>query len=447
MIGAATQRKARNPAGMLVCLLLAACSAPGWLGGSKAEKPRPEDADKRLPVVAESVAIEKDPQASDIVADLPDQTKNESWLSVNDAMQDGHLGILGTEESASVTIGEGAAFMPGVVPAPVVAQHVLYAMDGVGAISAHPIKDIETRRWVSRVMVEEDEPELLGGGLTVEGDTLYATSGYGKMAAIAVKSGRKRWKISVGVPVRGAPRVKDGIVVVVTVDNQTIGFDAASGKTLWTHRGIRETASYLSSISPVIADGIVVVAHSSGELFGLRLESGIPLWSDTLINPERTRASDVFTGIDADPVVKDSIVYALSTSGVMGASALLNGRPLWQQKIDGYETPWVVGNMVYVLTSGHQLVGLHRGTGRVVWAEDLTQKEDGRDVTPPLFGPILAGNGVLVAQGDGQLRTFRPRDGKRLGTYDIADKAALAPMVVEGRILVLTQDARLVEYR
>jgi outer membrane protein assembly factor BamB len=432
---------------LVVCALLTACSLPGWLGGSKAEKPRRDDAGKRLAVVAETIAIEKDPQASDIVADLPDQVKNSSWESANQAMQDGHLGITGTEEAARTTIGEGAAFMPGVVPAPVVANGILYAMDGIGVISAHSLSDIDERHFVSHAMVEEDEPDLLGGGLAIDGDILYAASGYGQLAALDAKTGKKRWKISVGVPVRGAPRVEAGVVVVVTVDNQTLGFDAASGKALWTHRGIRETAGYLSSISPVISDGIVVVAYSSGELFGLRLESGTPLWTDTLINPERTRASDVFTGIDADPIVKDSIVYAISTSGVMGASALLNGRPLWQQKIDGYETPWVVGNMVYVITSGHQLVALHRGSGRVVWTVNLTKKDNGQDVTPPLFGPILAGNAVLVVQGDGNLRTFRPRDGKKLGSYEVVDNVAFAPLVVEGQLILLTQDAKLAVYR
>ncbi len=433
-------------------LLLSGCSyMPSWAGGD-APKKIAKDADKRLAVVAEDTLIAANPEASGLIADVPDQVSNATWLNINDAMQSGHLGITGIENSDSVRIGEGEGFEQGIVPTPVVANGTIYAMDGIGAISAHSTKDIGVVRWVSSALVEEDEPAVLGGGLSLGGEVLYAATGYGKLAAFDAKTGKRLWKVGIGVPVRGAPQVaeteKGPVVVVLTVDNQTLAYDGAAGQALWTHRGIRETAGYLSSVSPVVAEDMVISAYSSGEIIALRLATGDPVWSDALLSPERTRASDVFTGIDADPVVKDSIVYAISNSGVMVANALINGRALWQQKLSGHDTPWVVGNMVYLLNTKHQLVALSRGDGSVVWTKELAITDKAkRDTTPTLYGPILAGNAVVVLNDDGEMITFRPRDGKKLGVYDIESDIGAPPVIAEGVLYLVTRSGTLVAYR
>lgn len=431
-----------------LAVALTACDIPSWMGGKPSDNPiNRKDADKRLAVVAEDVLLKADTEKEGFVVDVPDQMSNSTWLNTNDAMQTGHLGITGLNEGENAAIGEGNEYAQGLVPTPVVANGTLYAMDGVGYISAHDTKDLDNVRWVSEAVVEEDEPAIIGGGVALDEGVLYAATGYGKLAAFEASSGKLKWKISMGVPVRGAPQAKGGVLVVVTVDNQTLAFDTASGRALWTRRGIRETAGYLSAISPVIADDVVISAYSSGELMAQRLESGNPLWADTLINPERTRASDVFTGIDADPVVADGMVYAISTSGMMVANALLNGRTLWQQKIDGHDTPWLVGNMLYVLSSKHQLVGISRVDGSIIWAQNLATSDGLRDTTPALYGPIMAGNAVIIVTGDGELRTYRPRDGKPISTHDITDDVSAPPIVVDGTLFLITKNAKVVAYR
>ncbi len=433
---------------LALVLLVSGCSyLPEWAGGDEEAAPIKKDHDKRLAVMAEDLLLSANPEASDVIADVPDQTSNPHWYNVNEAMQYGHLGIRGLDNSETASIGEGEGFAQGIVPGPIVVNDVVYAMDGIGAISAHNAKDISEKYWVSEALVEEDEPLVMGGGLSFGEGTIYATNGYGKLAAIDIKTGKRKWISSIGVPVRGAPQVAGTIVVVLTVDNQTIGYDTASGRALWTHRGLRETAGYLSAVSPVVEDDTVIAAYSSGEIMALRLSTGDPIWGDALLSPERTRASDVFTGIDADPVVKDSIVYAVSTSGVMVANAVLNGRTLWQQKISGHDTPWVVGNMIYMLTDKHQLVGMSRRTGDVVWTKELKQtNKNGMDETPRLFGPVLAGNAVIVVNDEGELIAFRPRDGKELHRYDIEDDVAGPPVIANGTLYLVTTGARLVAY-
>ena len=236
------------------------------------------------------------------------------------------------------------------------------------------------------------------------------------------------------------------LVVVLTADNQTLAYDATNGTPRWAHRGIRESAGYFATTAPVISDGIVIAAYSSGEVFALRLDTGSVLWSDTLSAGVRTKAAAAFSGIDADPVVQEGVVVLASASGAMQASALANGRPLWQQHIGAHRTPWSSGNAVFVLTDTNDVAAVLKRDGAVRWATSLAVEKNGKDETPALFGPIVSANAVLVVSADGTLTSLRTANGEVAQTFPLASGIVSPPVIVNGALYVLTKDAVLHRY-
>ncbi len=428
------------------CLLLSACDLPDWIGGPKKEIKRAPG--ERIDIVAPSSGLKADPAAQSTEIEFPDQQGLTDWTSRNNALGGAHIGLTGIEHTQSERIGDGNAFSHPHAPQPIVTGGLVVAMDAAGFVSAHDAADIDNVRWVSAAGEEEDGDDVLGGGLATDGQVIFATTGFGRLFALDLKTGKKLWKTSVGAPVRGAPAVSAGTVVVLTADGQTLGFDAATGAPRWSHRGIRESAGYFSSTAPVISeDGIVMAAYASGEIFAMRAESGDVLWSDTLVAGDKTSASAVFSGIDADPIVQDGAVVVVSAAGAMQASSLPNGRPLWQQRIGAHVTPWPAGNAVFMLTTGHDLAALLKADGSVRWAVSLAEKDDrGKDITPPLYGPILAGNAIMVVKGDGTLVTYRPQDGKHLRDYELDSGIVSDPVIAGGALYLVDKSARLHKY-
>ena len=105
-------------------------------------------------------------------------------------------------------------------------------------------------------------------------------------------------------------------------------------------------------------------------------------------DPNTTKASAVFSGIDADPIVQSGVAVVTNATGEMQASALLNGRPLWQAKIGAHNMPWSAGNALFVLSSGHQLAALFKRNGAVRWATNLATydtRNPNKDTTPALL--------------------------------------------------------------
>ncbi len=108
------------------------------------------------------------------------------------------------------------------------------------------------------------------------------------------------------------------------------------------------------------------------------------LWTDTVSASDKTHAAAAFSGIDADPIVQDGVAVISSAGGTMQASALLNGRPLWQQRIGTHMTPWSAGNALFLISITHDLAAILKRDGTVRWAVNLSEADDhGKDITPP----------------------------------------------------------------
>ncbi len=433
---------------LIVLAALTACdSMPSWMGGSPAPIKRAPG--ERIDVVVNPEALKADAAAQEVPVEVPDQTNLDRWQTVNQAMLTGHVGLTGLTNEKSATVGEGNRFTRTVVTAPVVADGWVYAMDAAGIVSAHDESDISKVKWTDETGRNKHISDVLGGGVAYDAGVVYATTGLGNLRALDAATGQVKWNIRVGAPVRGAPAVSGAWVVVLTADNQTLAYDAATGQPRWEHRGIRETAGYFSTTSPVISEGVVLSAYSSGEVFALRLETGNVLWSDTLTSGVRTKAAAVFSGIDADPIVQSGVAVVTNATGEMQASILISGRPLWQQRLGTHSTPWSAGNVIYVITDTKDVAAILKRDGSVRWATSLkvTDPRDAtRDKTPPLYGPILSANALLVVDGEGNLSSFKPTTGEKIGEHALVSGIVTNPIVANGALYVMTQDAKLYRY-
>ena len=54
--------------------------------------------------------------------------------------------------------------------------------------------------------------------------------------------------------------------------------------------------------------------------------------------------------------------------------------------------------------------------------------------------PVIAGNRVVVGSDDGRLYLLDLRDGRSVWSYDLGGRVPGSPAVVDGRILVISED-------
>jgi outer membrane protein assembly factor BamB len=426
---------------------LTACSSlPSWMGGEKRHIERlPGD---RLAVLPPSQNFVADSAVLATTFVLPPPIDNVNWPQHTGVLTatTGNIAFAGTlENRISAKIGDGEKFDRPLVPGPVVTNNVVFAMDAVGKISAHDAANIDNKRWESAGVSEEDEPNVLGGGLAVSEGKLFATSGRGVIAAFDATSGKELWKKSLRTPFRSAPRIADNKLLAITTDSQLFAFNSENGEVLWSHRGIGETASLMNSVSPAVSGGDVIVPYASGEIYSLSAADGNQLWSDSLAAPGRTLASSSFSGIGGDPVVDGDFVFAVSSSGKLAVFALATGQKIWEKPISAINTPWVAGDYLFVLTSDNNLICFVKYTGAVRWSVKLPSYENEAEKEDSILwrGPILLVGKLIVVGSQGEMKIINAADGKILDTKDIPEGIITAPVVAGGRVYLVGQDATL----
>lgn len=425
-------------------LALTACeSMPTWLGG-EGKKHVERVPGERVSVLRGTAPPEADATLAAQAYALPDTEANTAWAQHSTPVRNAALPAQ-LREREHASIGKGKDFSYRLVTAPVVADDGVFAMDAAGRISAHMLRDISQVAWVSPGVATDDGDAILGGGLAYDAQRLFASSGKGLVAAFNPATGAELWRQSLGIPIRSAPRVEDGRVYVVTVDSQLYALDAATGGVLWSHRGINEGKGFLTEGVPASAGELVVAPYSSGEVHVLHADDGGDVWSDAVVGPQRQAAISVFTGIGGDPVVADGVVYVAGSAGMFAAFQLENGRRLWDQPISSVNTPWVAGDLLFILTTDSQVLALSRLDGRVRWVQQLPVyiNETTKKERYSWNGPVMAGGRLLIVGAHGEMRELSPSDGSAIATTSIPSGIYTAPVAAGGKLFLVAEDATL----
>ena len=432
---------------MIVALSLSSCDWVKEVTGQK-EVPLPG---QRIPVMLNDEELHADPRVSDLRVLLPTPRENPNWTQAggNATHSMHHLKIRNTVvEAWDQSIGEGSSDERRLVARPVVADGYVFTMDAEFEVNAFEISTGK-QVWNYDPNVPEEDEETFGGGLAYEGGRVFMSTGFGKIIALRADNGAELWRGNLLGPSRSSPTVGGGRVFAVTIDNQTVAFDEESGKKLWTHSGISESAGLLGGGSPALVGNTVISPYSSGELVALRVTNGRVVWSDSLVAVRRTDTLSTVAHIRGHPVVDRGVVYAISHSGRLVAIDLRTGARVWDRSIGGSETPWVAGNFIYVLSNQGDLYCLTRLGGRVRWVQSLPKYEDPEDKDGPIkwFGPVLASDRLMVVGNHGEVLSVSPYTGAFLSKLELTDKLSVAPVVASGSIFFLSDDADLIVYR
>jgi outer membrane protein assembly factor BamB len=211
-----------------------------------------------------------------------------------------------------------------------------------------------------------------------------------------------------------------------------------------------------------VSGDTVVAAFGSGELIALRAANGNDLWSEALSRASRTNALSEIRDIAGRPVIYQGDVIAVSHSGVLSSTDLRTGQTRWNLPITGITTPWVAGDVVYVVDRAGKLYCLARETGLVYWVRDLGEGREQRSffaslgggsdsrqtkVKPVWSSPILASGRLLLASNTGEMVAVNARTGEVERSVDLGESVTVGPIALGDSVYFVTDEARLIAVR
>ncbi len=387
------------------------------------------------------------------IIELPPVTYNKEWPQAggypHHAMQNLALGESAQLELIWRTdIGGGSNDGLPLITRPVVAEGKIFTLDTKSKVRAfHDQTGKEI--WSSSIRDLKEDDAVIGGGISYAGGVVFATSGYNEVLALNPANGEIYWRTRLSGATRAAPTIKNSRVFVTTLNNNVIALDGASGKILWEHEGVDEMTGLLGAASPAADNNLVIAALSSGDLVALRVENGSVAWEDSLSNSLRLGAMAGLSDIRGLPVIAGDVVLAVSFGGKMVAIDKRTGSRIWAREISSTETPWMAGNTVYVMTADSNLLALNAMNGDVLWVKSVPKYKDPKDREGLLTwaGPVMAGSRLLLVNNYGHVAEFDPLSGAIMTSWRTKKSINLSPIVANGALYFLADDATLLAYR
>ncbi|MBT3196249.1 MAG: PQQ-binding-like beta-propeller repeat protein, partial [Gammaproteobacteria bacterium] len=244
----------------------------------------------------------------------------------------------------SETIGEGTSglivrLIPQLVDGPLGVTLYSAAVDGtVSAIALPSGKE----RW------HVEYSERIMSGVVVDSHNLYFGSESGQLVALDRESGEERWSLSLLSEILAPVAVAGERVVVRTVDGKISAVNRLSGEKLWHYEREVPVLTLRGTGSPVIVGQQVIVGLDSGEVVALSLEGGREQWLKSVTSARGRTEIERMVDIDADPVVKEDMVYVVGYQGELAALSRTDGALRWKRKVSGVTAPMVYGPYLFL---------------------------------------------------------------------------------------------------
>lgn len=270
---------------------------------------------------------------------------------------------------------------------------------------------------------------LAAASASCDASGVYAIFGTGDLAAFA-PDGKLRWQVYLRRPANSygyaSSLIADRGRVLVQYDQSENGrllaLDAATGRTVWE----QARSMGVSWSSPVAAPGVdgkpILVINGSGQMSGYDLLTGKPLWDVEGVSGEVAPSVAYWDGrLFAANANARLVCYRLAATP----------EKVWEytDALPDVASPVAVEGLLYMATSGGQLVCLDAADGKEQWKHDY-------DIGF-YASPIVCGDKVYALDREGTMRIVATgRAFREVASCKLGDAADATPAFADGRILI-----------
>jgi outer membrane protein assembly factor BamB len=228
-----------------------------------------------------------------------------------------------------------------------------------GLVSYYP--KIKRVRWKFEI------PNGVVSQIEATKDFVYFTGGDGKLYCLSIENGKPVWTYDLRNPVSSRPRIVGDELYLVTSDDVLLSLEASTGKWKWHYRRRNVSGPVIhGATQPLVVGDSVWVGFADGALVSVSRKDGKAIWEKQLNTNRR------FSGVNAEFLEKDGIVYIPAYDQALFALQAGTGSPLWvKDGLGGSKKVVLSDGVLYAPSSQGRLHALDPRTGREFWNFEL----------------------------------------------------------------------------
>ena len=298
---------------------------------------------------------------------------------------------------------------------PVIENNIMYLANNNGTVQA-----VSRKTGVNVWTVNLNEKII--SGPAVADDSLVVGTNVATIAMLNKNTGKKLWTARLSQDALSKAAILSDKVIVKTIDGNLYAFAKDNGKELWKYEHGAPSLILKASSSPVVVGNLVLVGFSDGKLDAVDVNDGRLVWQRGIAYATGSSDVEKLIDIDADPVVKNNIVYVGSYQGYIGGISLQTGQFIWSKTGSVYKNMVIDDYGLYVVDAKDILWAFDDVSGRVKWKQNALKYHG-------LTDPVLMGNKLIVADKAGYLYAVSLRTGELVGRTQLGAGINISPVV------------------
>jgi outer membrane protein assembly factor BamB len=319
---------------------------------------------------------------------------------------------------------------------PAISGNAVYISDAKGLVTALNLQTGKTL-WQSDLKVPLAAGPGVGEGIIVVGGN------QADMYALNQTDGKIRWHVNLSDQVTSVPVIANGRVVVKTLDGHLWALNTDNGAIQWQQTHNVPVMVLAGGSQALIIGNKVITGYADGKLAAYSLVGGTLLWTTAAANPQGVSDVEQMIDITATPAAgAGDVMYVVTYQGNLSAVNVNTGNIIWAQPLSSYTGLALSAQSVFVTDAAGSVYAFNRTNGQKLWQQDNLKYRK-------LTAPVVMGNTVIVADGEGYLHWLSQSDGSTIArvAVDRNTPVTAAPVITANQVYVLNTKGKVAGYK
>lgn len=317
---------------------------------------------------------------------------------------------------------------------PIIYDNIIYSLDARGNLSAINLKNNKLI-YRKRIIKWYNIKNLSQGKISYDNNIIYVTTGFNKILAVHAKNADKIWEKELSSIAISKPIIHQNLLYLISNDNKSYALDKKTGEIKWIHNSIVRNTAIFGAANPIIYKNYLISSYSSGEIYILDHQNGNVINSYQLSANRAIDSNFILDDIDATPIIKNNILYAIGNGGLMIAINLNNWEKIWQKNMSSISNFWIIDDFIYVIDNENRLICLDSNYGTIKFFKKL-DKYYSENKLIHYHGLILAGDNLILSNSNKEILLLSPFDGNIRQKIKFSKHIQQRPIIANKRLYI-----------
>ncbi|WP_269498428.1 outer membrane protein assembly factor BamB [Castellaniella sp. S9] len=309
--------------------------------------------------------------------------------------------------NASIGSGGGYGFAPQAI------GDTVYAATPSGGVAALALSTGAVR-WQANI-------DKLSAGAGSDGRTVAVVSDTGEVIALDAEQGAERWRAQAASAVNIPPVVGSGIVAVRSTDYRVQAFDADTGKLRWEVQRPGPALALRTSMRMLIVQNVLITGMPNGRLMVIDAASGAVRWEGSVSVSRGASDLERISDVVGAPLPLGPLLCGASYQGRVACfDVSQGGRLIWDRQISTSTGMATDGQRIYVPGGRDVVYALDVRGGEELWKQSAL-------LNRRLSAPAVVGPAIAMGDYEGYLHFLSRTDGRLMARLQVGGGALTSP--------------------